>query len=100
MASSSTEMSADATPADTAPAQEFVPVAASDGLQADLVCARKTAQEILDECEGTLISLEASLALRLDPDCIPAHGEQYVRTPGRPRIPKKVIGWLVRRRVA
>ena len=85
-------------PADTAPAS--VPIAASDGLLADLVRARKTAQEILGECEGTLISLEASLALRLDPDCIPAQGKQYVRTPGRPRIPKKVIGWLVRRRVA
>lgn len=88
------------TPADSALTQASVPVAASDGLQANLVRARKTAQEILGECEGTLISLEASLALRLDPDCIPAQGKQYVRTPGRPRIPKKVIGWLVRRRVA
>ncbi len=74
--------------------------AASDGQQAHLVRARKTAQEILGECEGTLISLEASLALRLDPDCIPAKGEGYVRKPGRPRIPKSVIGWLLRRRVA
>ena len=95
---SSAETPANAVPADIAPTS--VPVAASDGLQADLVYARKTAQEILGECEGTLISLEASLALRLDPDCIPVHGEQYVRTPGRPRIPKNVIGWLVRRRVA
>ena len=88
--------------ADTAPvlAQASVPVAALDGLQADLVRARKTAQEILGECEGTLISLEASLALRLDPDCIPANGEGYVRKPGRPHIPKSVIGWLLRRRVA
>ena len=88
--------------ADTAPvlAQASVPVAASDGLQADLVRARKTAQEILVECEGTLISLEASLAQRLDPDCIPVNGEGYVRKPGRPRIPKSVIGWLLRRRVA
>ena len=97
---SSAETPANAAPADTAPAQAPVPVAASDGLQADLVRARKTAQAILGECEGTLISLEASLALRLDPDCIPAQGKQYVRMPGRPRIPKKVIGWLVRRRVA
>ncbi len=99
-APSSAEKLAGTTPADTAPAQASVPVAASNGLQAALVRARKTAQEILGECEGTLISLEASLALRLDPDCIPAHGEKYVRMPGRPRIPKKVIGWLVRRRVA
>ena len=99
-APSSAETPVDAAPADTASAQAPVPVAASDGLQAGLVRARKTAQEILGECEGTLISLEASLALRLDPDCIPAHGELYVRMPGRPRIPKTVIGWLVRRRVA
>ena len=97
-APSSAETPADAAPADTAPAS--VLVAASDGLQANLVRARKIAQEILGECEGTLISLEASLALRLDPDCIPARGEQYVRKPGRPRIPRKVIGWLIRRRVA
>jgi hypothetical protein len=38
--------------------------------------------------------------LRLDPDCIPAQGEEYVRKPGRPRIPKKVIGWLIRRQIA
>ena len=97
---SSAEKLAGTTPVDTAPTQASVPVAASNGLQAALVRARKTAQEILGECEGTLISLEASLALRLDPDCIPVHGEQYVRMPGRPRILKKVIGWLVRRRVA
>ena len=97
---SSEETPADATPTDTTPVQVAVPVIASDGLQANLVRARKTAQEILGECEGTLISLEASLALRLDPDCIPANGEDYVRKPGRPRIPQSVIGWLLRRRVA
>ena len=99
-APSSAETPADAAPADAAPSQAAVPVVASDGLQANLVRARKTAQEILGQCEGTLISLEASLALRLDPDCIPANGEGYVRKLGRPRIPKSVIGWLLRRRVA
>ena len=85
-----------------APAQESppLPAGAAEGLQEDLARARSAAREILAECEGTLISLEAALALRLDPDCIPANGEQYVQKPGRPRIPRKVIGWLVRRRVA
>ena len=85
-----------------APAQEPppLPADAAEGLQEDLARARSVAREILAECEGTLISLEAALALRLDPDCIPANGEQYVQKPGRPRIPRKVIGWLVRRRVA
>ena len=36
--------------------------------------ARDIAKEILGECEGTIISLEAALALRLDPDCILAQG--------------------------
>ena len=70
------------------------------GPQAGLARARETAREILKGCEGTLISLEAALALRLDPDCIPAKGEAYARKPGLPRIPKKVVGWLARRRVA
>ena len=85
-----------------APAQEPppLPAGAAEGLQEDLARARSAAREILAECEGTLISLEAALALRLDPDCIPTNGEQYVQKPGRPRIPRKVIGWLVRRRVA
>ena len=39
-------------------------------------------------------------AMKRDPDCIPANGEGYVRKPGRPHIPKSVIGWLLRRRVA
>ena len=45
-------------------------------------------------------ALAAALALRLDPDCIPATGEEYVRKPGCPRIPRKVISWLVRHQVA
>ena len=71
-----------------------------DEMATGLASARGIAREILGECEGTLISLEAALALRLDPDCIPAQGEAYVRKPGRPRIPKKVIGWLAQRQVA
>jgi len=70
------------------------------GLQAGLTRARGIAREILGECEGTLISLEAALALRLDPDCIPVQGKAYARKPGRPRIPKRVVSWLFRRRVA
>ena len=69
-------------------------------MQAGLVRAREVAREILGECEGTLISLEAALALRLDPDCIPVKGEAYARKPGRPCIPKRVVSWLLRRRVA
>ena len=93
-------------PDDTVPIQPSAPadsVGSTSGLDemaTGLASARGIAREILGECEGTIISLEAALALRLDPDCIPAQGEEYVRMPGRPRIPKKVIGWLARRRVA
>ena len=72
----------------------------SDEMRAKLVAPREAARTILEECEGTLISLEAALALRLDPDCIPATGEEYVHKPDSPRIPRKVISWLVRRQVA
>ncbi len=72
----------------------------TDEMRAKLVAPREAARTILGECEGTLISLEAALALRLDPDCIPAQGEEYVRKPGHARIPRKVISWLVRRQVA
>ena len=85
--------------ANSALTSESAPVAISEELRKGLGSAREAAREILGECEGTIISLEAALALRLDPDCIPVSGE-YVRTPGRPRIPKKVVGWLARRRVA
>ena len=40
----------------------------------EVVPARDIAKEILGECEGTIISLEAALALRLAPDCIPVQG--------------------------
>ena len=82
------------------PPRAPVPDGLSDAIRAKLVAPREAARTILGECEGTLISLEAALALRLDPDCIPATGEEYVRKPGCPRIPRKAIGWLVRRRVA
>ena len=72
----------------------------TDDMRTKLAAAREVARTILEECEGTLISLEAALALRLDPDCIPATGEEYVRKPGCPRIPRKVISWLVRHQVA
>ena len=87
-------------PADSVLTSETMPAAITEELRKGLEHAREAAREILGECEGTIISLEAALALRLDPDCIPAQGEEYVRRPGRPRIPKKVIGWLARRRVA
>ena len=77
-----------------------VPEGLSDEAGARVAAARGAARTILEECEGTLISLEAALALRLDPDCIPATGEEYVRKPGCPRIPRKVISWLVRHQVA
>ena len=86
--------------ADSALTSESAPAAIAEELRKGLGRAHEAAREILGECEGTIISLEAALALRLDPDCIPANGEGYVRKPGRTRIPKKVIGWLVRRRVA
>ena len=72
----------------------------TDDMRTKLAAAREVARTILEECEGTLISLEAALALRLDPDCIPATGEEYVRKPGCPRIPQKIISWLVRHQVA
>ena len=77
-----------------------VPEGLPDEAGARVAAARGAARTILEECEGTLISLEAALALRLDPDCIPATGEEYVRKPGCPRIPRKVISWLVRHQVA
>jgi len=85
-----------------APAATLLPAPAggAGGPLAGLARAREVAREILGECEGTLISLEAALALRLDPDCVPARGDAYARRPGRPRIPKRAVGWLFRRRVA
>ena len=79
---------------------------------------RDIAREILGECEGTIISLEAALALRLDPDCIPlagteggkgmragAGGGPVARKTcegrwGRGRVLRRAVGWLWRRRVA
>ena len=81
-------------------AADPAPDGLTDEMWAKLVAPREVARTIVEECEGTLISLEAALALRLDPDCIPATGEEYVRKPDAPRIPRKVISWLVRHQVA
>ena len=81
--------------------------------------ARDIAKEILGECEGTIISLEAALALRLDPDCIPVQGscagvdakqERSVAANGAGTrrdadmanacAVKRAVEWLRRRRVA
>ena len=101
-ASATSALPSEASPAEVvaADAAATAPDATSGGPQAGLARARETAREILKGCEGTLISLEAALALRLDPDCIPAQGEAYARKPGRLRIPKRVVAWLARRRVA
>ena len=87
-------------PATLLPAQEPAPDGFTDEMRSKLVAPREAARTIRGECEGTLISLEAALALRLDPDCIPATGAEYVRKPGCPRIPQKVISWLVQHQVA
>ena len=87
-------------PATLLPAQEATPDGLTDAMRAKLVTPREAARTILGECKETLISLEAALALRLDPDCIPAQGEEYVRKPGHARIPRKVISRLVRQQVA
>ena len=86
--------------ADPALTSESAPAAIAEGMRKGLGRAREAAREILGECEGTLISLEAALALRLDPDCIPVKEEAYARKPGRLRIPKRGVAWLARRRVA
>ena len=90
----------DAADSTAVPATAPAPNGLSDEMQTKLAASREVAGTILEECEGTLISLEAALALRLDPDCIPAHGEAYARKPRLPRIPKRVVSWLLRRRVA
>ena len=85
----------------------------------EVVPARGIAKKILGECEGTIISLEASLALRLDPDCIPVQGsgtgvgtkmERSVAVDGAGArrdagvanacSARRVVEWLRRRRVA
>ena len=84
----------------TVPITASTPDGLSDEMRAQLAASCEVAKTILEECEGTLISLEAALALRLDPDCIPATGKEYIRKAGCPRIPRKVISWLVRHQVA
>ena len=95
-----TQETAGPAPTPAPEAADPAPDGLTDEMWTKLVAPREVARTILEECEGTLISLEAALALRLDPDCIPATGEEYVRKPDSPRIPRKVISWLVRRQVA
>ena len=53
---------------------------------------------ILAEGAGTVVALEAALALRLDPSCVPALADPAaVRTE---RTPRRLLGWLRRRRSA
>ncbi|MCQ2393555.1 MAG: hypothetical protein MJ249_04635, partial [Kiritimatiellae bacterium] len=60
--------------------------------------ARARAAEILAEGAGTVVALEAALALRLDPDCVPALADPAaVRTE---RTPRRLLDWLRRRRSA
>ena len=94
------EEAPEAAPEVTGPATASAPDGLTDEMRAKLTASREVARTILEECEGTLVSLEAALALRLDPDCIPATGEEYVRKTGCPRIPHKVISWLIRHQVA
>ncbi len=60
--------------------------------------ALEKAAEILAEGAGTVVALEAALALRLDPDCIPAMADTAaVRTK---RTAPRILDWLRRRRSA
>ena len=59
---------------------------------------RARAAEILAEGAGTVVALEAALALRLDPGCVPALADPTAaRTE---RTPRRLLGWLRRRRSA
>ena len=60
--------------------------------------ARERAAEILAEGAGTVVALEAALALRLDPDCIPALADPAAERTGR--TPRRLLDWLRRRRSA
>ena len=60
--------------------------------------ARARAAEILAEGAGTVVALEAALALRLDPGCVPALADPAaMRTE---RTSRRLLGWLRRRRSA
>ena len=80
-----------------------VPAARERAAQVDEIvvvseAAREKAAEILAEGVGTVVALEAALALRLDPDCIPAMADYAaVRTK---RTPPRIFDWLRRRRSA
>ena len=81
--------------ADPVPADALLPGAAEGRAEP---AARARATEILAEGAGTVVALEAALALRLDPDCVPALADPAaVRTE---RTPRRLLGWLRRRRSA
>ena len=73
------------------------------------------AAEIWRACEGTVVSLEAAIALKIDPDCVPKeHAEDGAKSDdmsaaplpaaGRKagaalrRIPRRVLAWIRRRK--
>ena len=81
--------------ADPVPADALLPGAAEGRAEP---AARARAAEILAEGAGTVVALEAALALRLDPGCVPALADPAaVRTE---RTPRRLLGWLRRRRSA
>ena len=81
--------------ADPVSADALLPGAAEE--RAD-PAARERAAEILAEGAGTVVALEAALALRLDPDCIPALADPAAERTGR--TPRRLLDWLRRRRSA
>ena len=81
--------------ADPVPADALLPGEAAGRAEPE---ARKQAAEILAEGAGTVLALEAALALRLDPDCIPALAAPSAER--TERTPRRILGWLRRRRSA
>lgn len=70
---------------------------------------RELAAEILRGTEGTHVSLDAQIALKIDPDCVApdAKSDPRVRmfapgraqAPGRPRVSERVLAYIRRRRL-
>ncbi len=63
-----------------------------------LAAAREKAARILADGTGTVIALEAALALRLDPDCIPAMADPAAVC--TEMTAPRILDWLRRRRSA
>ena len=83
---------------DPVPADALLPRATGRPDGRAPAAARAVAAEILAEGAGTVVALEAALALRLDPDCIPAAADpEAARTA---RTPPRILDWLRRRRSA